>query len=57
MKNAQTFAELERIITTRKEQDDEYKDDGILQKQLEEYQELYKNEKLSAHLDRRMTEL
>ena len=53
MLNAQTFAELEQIIKTRKDQDDEYIDGGILKEELEEYEKLFHNGELRAHLDLR----
>ena len=53
MLNAQTFAELETIINTRKDQDDEYLDGGILDEEPEEYERLFKKRELRAHLDLR----
>ena len=53
MLKAQSLAELEAIIVTRKDMDDECVDGGILSKELEQYEMLFQNGELRAHLDLR----
>ena len=53
MLNAQTFAELEAIVSTRKEQKDEYLDGGILDLELERYEKMFQKGHLRSQLDSR----